>query len=343
MQKYLKFFKNMKYKVGDKVKYDSDEWCFYGSVSAIIENSICPCYRLTVEQVVKKNCRFSITQFEFELESDNEDNNVNNKRKWESEEIKYIKNYYENSNKEDLSIQVKSEPGQTQPLLDLVQLSEPKKTQKIRQSRKLEIIEPSQKKEHPNSKKSELWDTNFELYQNGERSVRLYNWITNNRRLYKAGNLREDRLKKLKGINFPFESERKKVKVAQDEQKSKNNSWDANLELYLNGVRTNAIYTWMSLNRRLNKTGKLNEYKLNKLKEIDFPFDIMPRQKKEGIRREKITKEANDNWGRNLKKWKKGERDDLLQLWRQKSVRLFVDGKLPQDRIEKLKEVGILK
>ena len=61
----------MAFKVGDKVKYNSGDWVFFGSISAVIENSISPCYRLTVERMIKMNCKFSITQFEFELTLEN--------------------------------------------------------------------------------------------------------------------------------------------------------------------------------------------------------------------------------------------------------------------------------
>jgi len=63
----------MKYKIGDKVRYDSGDWWFYGIVTAVFENSICPCYRLSVERMVKKTCKFAITQFEFELEPDDDE------------------------------------------------------------------------------------------------------------------------------------------------------------------------------------------------------------------------------------------------------------------------------
>ena len=36
----------MKFKIGDKVKYDGGEWLFYGSVNAIFDHSISPCYRI---------------------------------------------------------------------------------------------------------------------------------------------------------------------------------------------------------------------------------------------------------------------------------------------------------
>ena len=57
----------MIFNIGDKVKYDSGEWWFYGTISAVIENSINPCYRLNVERIEKKNCNFSITQSELQL------------------------------------------------------------------------------------------------------------------------------------------------------------------------------------------------------------------------------------------------------------------------------------
>ena len=60
----------MKYEIGDKLRYDGGDWWFYGTVSAVFEHSICPCYRLSVERMEKKSCKFSITQFEFDLEAD---------------------------------------------------------------------------------------------------------------------------------------------------------------------------------------------------------------------------------------------------------------------------------
>jgi hypothetical protein len=69
----------MKFKIGDKVKYDGGDWWFYGTVTAIFEHSMSPCYRLSIDRMEKKNCKFAITQFEFELEADNDAESIDNK------------------------------------------------------------------------------------------------------------------------------------------------------------------------------------------------------------------------------------------------------------------------
>ena len=209
----------MKYKIGDKVTYKCDNWRFYGVITAVIDNSICPCYRLNIERIIKKSCSFSITPFEFELKADDETvPEIKSESKWDNTEM----------------IPIQHEAGL-----------------KARRNNK--------------------WDVNYELYQKGEKS--------------------------------------------------------------------NIIQTWASHNRKLYKTGQLNETKLKKLTEINFPFEIKKKQKG------KSTRDNNhfmDSWDSKFEQWKKGERASLLQ-WRQKSVKQYVDGRLSNDRIEKLKEVGILK
>jgi hypothetical protein len=53
--------------------------------------------------------------------------------------------------------------------------------------------------------------------------------------------------------------------------------------------------------------------------------------------------ESNDMWHKQLRQWKYNDNRTSLQQWRQQNVKRYVEGRLSQDKIEKLKEVGILK
>ena len=204
----------MKYKVGDKVKYNSGDWLFYGTVTAVMDNSICPCYRLNVEQMVKQNCMFSITQFEFELESDMEGEILKEKHTWEKSESEYLKKYFTVKTQEELPKEILSEL-----VTELATKPEPVPEKSV-QRRMQREKKPAKGKvelsampdtDAPRRKREGTWETYYELYKQGEKSVLINAWIANNRRQYKTGKLKEDKLQQLTEINFPFEPTRKRV------------------------------------------------------------------------------------------------------------------------------------
>jgi hypothetical protein len=116
-------------------------------------------------------------------------------------------------------------------------------------------------------------------------------------------------------------------------KQNRGKTWDEKLEAYRNGEKSNLITRWITYNRRQHQECNLSEEQFEKLIEINFPFEAAP----------KIGK-ANNSWNRQFEEWKKGDRKSVkLRQWKQRSIRRFVEGKLAGDRIEKLKEVGILK
>ncbi|MDR0796079.1 MAG: hypothetical protein LBE79_08545, partial [Tannerella sp.] len=152
---------------------------------------------------------------------------------------------------------------------------------------------------------------------------------------YQAGLLSEEKIAKLIASKFVFESSRKKDKSQQKPDNEdetaipkRGENWERNLEMYQKGVRNNTIFTWISQNRNQYRTGKLADDKFDKLIKINFPFES--------------TRSKLQDWDKNFEKWIQGERDSLTQ-WKDRNIKLYNTGKLEKEKIEKLREVGILK
>ena len=232
----------MKYKVGDKVRYDGGDWWFYGTVSAVFEHSISPCYRLNVDRMEKKSCKFSITQFEYELEAHNEIVDVGrDKRRWKDSEIESLQVPDTKPEKKKRGRRKKIQ----EPVSELNQEAEPEK------------VESSSKPKR--GRKRDAWQINFALYQNGEKSNAISTWVAQNRREYKTGKLKEVRLDKLLGINFPFEVVRK----------GKPDNWDHRLDEWKKGERkSKLVQQWKQRSITQYTAGKLSTDRIAKLKEV---------------------------------------------------------------------------
>ena len=255
----------MKYKVDDKVRYDGGDWWFYGTVSAVFEHSISPCYRLNVERMEKKSCRFSITQFEFELEP------------WGNA----VASGKDERKREKV---VESTPPQKERVI---------RKRKTTDAKNIESAPPQKEGVIRKRKTTDAWDKNLESYRKEEKSNVLRAWVAKNRKDYKTGILSAEKFEKLKEINFPFEIDKQtsdlpKKEVKRQRRKKQQNepskqsisgAWEKNLESYRKGERSVAVFNWISLNRKLHETGTLSKEKFEKLQEINFDFGRKRRPK----------------------------------------------------------------
>jgi hypothetical protein len=171
--------------------------------------------------------------------------------------------------------------------------------------------------------------------------------------LYKSGKLSEDKYQKLLEINFPFEvlkkkkrkEEIKRVKRVTSKRK-RSDTWDNNYDSFQKGEKSRVVYNWINYNRKQFQEGKLQKDKFRKLKEIDFPFEALRRR--HGARKDRATQvpeatHQKDYWDSRYEMWKDGDTQSKFALqWKQRCLKQFAEGKLPEHRVEKLREVGIL-
>jgi len=369
----------MKYKVGDKVMYDSGDWRFYGTVSAIFESSINPCYRLSVERMEKKNCKFTITQFEFEIEPDHEDvESIKDERKWENAEIEYLKKYYGVLNIEDLSKMLRRSPQELsekwrqiqferehqpepEPVADKKQVTNLETTPEKKQRKKRELKQEAEPEKvetvqattkAPSTRKtSEAWDRNLDLYLKGEKSNTLNAWVSYNRKQNKTGELAKDKLEKLLAINFPFDVERKKSQIIMKPEPEKVELKKApKKEPKIEKPKRKKEETWndnFEKYRKGEKSNIISTWMADNRKQ--YRTGAMSAERLEKLIEikfpfEVVTSRKADSWDRLLEEWKKGDRKSIkIQQWKQRSVKRYVEGKLSGDRILKLREAGILK
>jgi len=329
----------MKYQIGDHVKYDSGDWWFFGTITAVIDNAINPCYRLMVDSMVKKNCRFSITPYEFELHPDEKMATAIDIFHPQEPSPTLLTPEPATSPKP----YAKQSPIKPTKKPTVKRTPTPKSKPKSQPEEQQPKSQPEERRpeeqffpDEPKADMIEISPIPKTIKPKIQRTPTPKPTPTPKRQ---AGNLQS---------SDPI-SENPKTDTIDVLQSSPSPvkrrtlvSWDTNFDLYVNGVRTNAVNKWIFQNRKNFKSNSLSEEKLNKLIEINFPFEpgqqpINPKEHKNQTK----SYQRNSWWNYKIKQWKSGKYE-ALKSWRQKCVRLYVTGKLPQERITQLKEIGLL-
>ena len=335
----------MKYQIGDQVKYDCGDWVFFGSITAVIQNSINPCYRITVNRIVKKNCKFSITPFEFELLPGEELTAGNS---YIHATVPSVITPEPSSHPEQIPVQPATKkpskkplpipkpkfqpeeqlPKELQPKVLQPKVLQPKVLQpkvlqpKELQPKKLQPKELQPKKLQPKELQPEELQPEEQIPVESHPEKQL---PEEPRQEEPKSDMMED-----------FQTPPTPLKI------KKTDAWYKNFHLFMNGIRNNTIYSWMNKNRKAFINNLLSEEKRNMLLKINFPFKLTERrQKPVDVQLQNKSDQSNNLWELKIKQWKSGK-FEALKSWRQKCVRLYVNGKLSPTKIEQLKEIGIL-
>ena len=193
-----------------------------------------------------------------------------------------------------------------------------------------------------------------------ENGVKLGVWLRSQKSFYRKGKIREDRRLKLEEIGFIeiVDTNRNDTKwESMYELAKKYYEHYGNLEIpdrfsTINGYeyQDNGIKLgiWLRKQRQKYKSGKLEPDRMEKLELIGINYDIHDKEWNDMYQLAKSFYERNGHLNIPVKlKTKNGidydENGVNLGMWYSKQKQLIKQGKLSEDRIKKLKEIGMFK
>ena len=203
---------------------------------------------------------------------------------------------------------------------------------------------------------SNKWEYNLELYKefkekynrepkNKEKykGIGLCTWLEKQRSLYNQGKLSEEKIQKLKVLGFIFEY-------------TVNYEWEHNLELYkefkekynrepkvTERYKEINLGSWAEKQRNLYSQGKLSDERIQKLKECNFDFENNYRKLKYIKYWElcfKLYKEFKEKYNREPKSTERYKEIDL-NAWLYRQRKSYNQGKLSEERKQKLESIGV--
>jgi superfamily II DNA or RNA helicase len=163
----------------------------------------------------------------------------------------------------------------------------------------------------------------------------LATWASTQRGDYQKGKLSEDRIKRLDGIGFmwnPIDSQWEEMFIALSEYKEKYGHCNVPRQW----VENKKLATWIRTQRGEYQKGKLSEDRIKRLEEIGFVWEKLESQWEEMFT---MLKEYKDKCGDcNVpKQWAENKQ---LATWIRTQREEYQKGKLSNDRIKRLEEIG---
>src|SRR5690606_15208810 len=156
------------------------------------------------------------------------------------------------------------------------------------------------------------------------------------------GQLSKERMKMLEGINFIWDFKDIKQKAWEDKFKQLKEFWKENGHAFVpvNYKENKSLGTWVASQRWLEAKGKLDPAKKKKLDQLGFVWSKDTEKELKAINDEKWEESFNK-----LKAYKEKygtcqvslKVDRVLQRWTCWQRKAFYEGKLPEDRLNRLR------
>lgn len=198
---------------------------------------------------------------------------------------------------------------------------------------------------------------------NINESYYLGNWVVEQRRLYSNGKLSQDKIKLLKDIGIRFEVKDYEAKWQEMYNLAKAyKEHYGNVEVvcsfktkdgynYNDGEGSQNLGAWVSEQRRRYNQGKLNSNRVELLKKIGFRFQVRDNEK-QWDKMYKLAKKYYEHQGnlnipqgfKTINGYDYDSSIDCCNLysWVNNQKTFYKNGKLSNDRIEKLKKIGVI-
>ena len=182
---------------------------------------------------------------------------------------------------------------------------------------------------------------------NYKTNLTLYSWITSQIKQYKNNELSDIRIKKLNDIGYDFNDEKRTYKTRNEMAIVCEKKWDnmcKKLSEYkckyntfvVNTTNDVHLYNWLGVQLKQHKDGTISDIRIKKLNDIEYDFNNVKRiySKWDEMYKELINYK-NDHGTLNVK-----FSDKKLYFWFKKQGRLYRNGNLSKERIDKLNDIS---
>ena len=170
---------------------------------------------------------------------------------------------------------------------------------------------------------------------------KLGSWQNTQRRAYKNGKLEQDRIKKLKEIGFVWEVfEDAFNKGFKKTLRYKKQHGNANAPARYKTPDGFPLGSWQCDQRNRFRNSKVEQDRIKKLEKIGFVWDFLEEAFNKGF--EETLRYKKQRSKANAPARYKTQEGFSLGTWQSNQRQVFINGKLEQDRIKKLEEIGFV-